>query len=325
MVVQQLGDLQWQTNCVSNLQNSNTIRCLEKGLGGVLSGSVNRGSVVSPGVKSPYQCSGIVSHQICPFNVFENVQSQINPFPGRQYECPFLPDENGWGGGGYAKQGDDSYFQRDLGICTIQRDPAYCRVPAGQIERQGRLDFQKFPRLKQMATISKSIPKNLCKVGIPRVGSFCIKSMPSDTILPVVESRSTQLSNRYIPTKLETSGATVCFSPFFMIGKVLLKVKTEKVDVILITPSWPAQLWYSQVLELSVTEPLLLPQLSNILVNPPGQMHPLVVNKILRLVAWKVSGGAWPRKEFRQGLQSLSQVPEDKTHHLITNRSVEMN
>ena len=84
MVVQQPGDLQWQTNCVSSLQNSNTIRYLLKGLG-ALSESVNRGSVDSPGVKPPYQCSGIVSHQINPFNVFENVQSQISPFPIGQY------------------------------------------------------------------------------------------------------------------------------------------------------------------------------------------------------------------------------------------------
>ena len=33
MVVQQPGDLQWQINCVPNFQNSNTIRCLQKGLG----------------------------------------------------------------------------------------------------------------------------------------------------------------------------------------------------------------------------------------------------------------------------------------------------
>ena len=39
--------------------------------------------------------------------------------------------------------------------------------------------------------------------------------MPSNTILPVVERRSTQPSNRCIPTELETSGATACFSPFF--------------------------------------------------------------------------------------------------------------
>ena len=216
-----------------------------KRVGGVLSESVNRGSLVSLGVKTPYQCSGIVSHQTSSFNFFENAQSQINPFPSRQYGCPFISDENGR----YTKQGDDSHYQRDLGIRIEQRDHDYCRAPAGQIERQGRLDFQKFPRLKQMATISNSIPRNLCKVGIPRVGSFCIKSMPSNTNLPVVERRSTQPSYRCIPTELETSGLLYAFPPFSMIGKVLLKIKTEEVDVILITPSWPAQPWYSKVLE----------------------------------------------------------------------------
>ena len=110
------------------------------------------------------------------------------------------------------------------------------------------------------------------------------------------------------------------FPPFSMIGKVLLKVKAEEVYVILITTSWPAQAWYSQILELSVAKPLLLPQSSNILVNPQGQVHPLVMKQTLTLVAWKVSGSVWPWKEFQQGLQSLSRVPQDHEHHLITNR-----
>ena len=66
-----------------------------------------------------------------------------------------------------------------------------------------------------MATITKSVPRNLFKVGITRVRSFCIKSMPSNIILPVVESRFTEPSNRCIPAELKTSGATVCFPPFF--------------------------------------------------------------------------------------------------------------
>ena len=56
-------------------------------------------------------------------------------------------------------------------------------------------------------------------------------------------------------------------------------------------------------------------------VNPHCQVHSLVVNKRLSLVAWKVSGRVWPQKEFRKGLESLLQVPEDQAHHLITNRS----
>ena len=52
-----------------------------------------------------------------------------------------------------------------------------------------------------------------------------------------------------------------------------------------------------------------------------GPGNPLIVNKTLRLMAWKVSGRVWPQKEFRKGLQSLSQVLEDQAHHLITNRA----
>ena len=43
------------------------------------------------------------------------------------------------------------------------------------------------------------------------------------------------------------------------------------------------------------------------------------MNKTLRLVSWKVWGTLWPQKEFRQELQSLSQVSEDQAHHLTTN------
>ena len=81
-----------------------------------------------------------------------------------------MPDENR----GYTQQGDYSHLQRDLGIRNVQRDHTYCRVLARQIEHQGRLGFKKFPRPERMATISKSILGNLCKVGIPKVGSFCI-------------------------------------------------------------------------------------------------------------------------------------------------------
>ena len=69
-----------------------------KRVGGILSESVNSGSVVSPGVETPYQCSRVVSHQT-----------------------------SGWGRG-YTKQGNGSHFQRDLAICNVQRDHDYCRL-----------------------------------------------------------------------------------------------------------------------------------------------------------------------------------------------------
>ena len=90
--------------------------------------------------------------------------------------------------------------------------------------------------------------------------------------------------------------------------------------MILVTPNWPAQPWYSQILDLSITEPLLLPQSQKLLVDPKGQVHPLVLNKTLKLMAWKISGKTWLRKEFQTRLPILSQISEDQSLQLITNR-----
>ena len=83
-----------------------------------------------------------------------------------------------------------------------------CRAETSRKRPVGQLSFQNLLN-------SKSISRDLCKTGIPRVGSFCIKSMPSGSSLTVVESRHTQPSNRCIPTELETSAAAASFSSFF--------------------------------------------------------------------------------------------------------------
>ncbi len=110
------------------------------------------------------------------------------------------------------------------------------------------------------------------------------------------------------------------FPPFSLVGRVIAKVRAEKVTMVLITPAWQTQPWYSQLLQMSVQNPILLPIVSNLLVNPQGAIHPLVENGSLKLVAWKISGIIWQTKEYQRGLQDLSQMPEDRVHSLITNR-----
>ena len=136
----------------------------------------------------------------------------------------------------------------------------------------GRVGFHKFPRLKRMTTISKSIPRNVCKVGIPGSGSFYTKSMTPSFLSSKTDLRS--LATDAFQQSWKHRRLLYTFPRFSIIEKVLSKVKTENVDVILTIPSWPAQPWYSQVLELSVTKPLLLPQLNNILVQGDPQKCP---------------------------------------------------
>lgn len=110
------------------------------------------------------------------------------------------------------------------------------------------------------------------------------------------------------------------FPPFSLIGRVLAKVRREKVCMFLITPAWQTQTWYGPLLEMLVTNPLLLPQNLSLLTNPQGKSHPLLENRTLRLVVWIISGKFWRVREYQEKLPSLSQVPEQRAHSLITNR-----
>ena len=56
------------------------------------------------------------------------------------------------------------------------------------------------------------------------------------------------------------------FPPFCLISKTLAKVVQDKVHVmILISPTWQTQPWYSQLLHLSIGNPVLLPHNNSIL------------------------------------------------------------
>ena len=107
---------------------------------------------------------------------------------------------------------------------------------------------------------------------------------------------------------------------FFTDRKSSLKSQRRGINNDFGNANWPAQPWYSQILDLCITEPLLLPQSQELLVDPKRQVNPLVLNKTLKLMAWKMSGKTWLRKEFQIRLLILSQVPEDQALQLITNR-----
>ena len=85
--------------------------------------------------------------------------------------------------------------------------------------------------------------------------------------------------------KWKNLGFLYAFPPFSLIGRVLLRVREEGLTMILVAPNWPAQPWYSQILDLCIREPLLLPQSQELLVDPKEQVHSLVLNKTLKLMA----------------------------------------
>ena len=68
------------------------------------------------------------------------------------------------------------------------------------------------------------------------------------------------------------------FPPFSLRSRFLRKILEEKIDhLIIVTPTWQTQPWYVQLLKMSVQPPYLLPQIRNMLTDPQGKNHPLVL------------------------------------------------
>ena len=97
------------------------------------------------------------------------------------------------------------------------------------------------------------------------------------------------------------------FPPFNMIGRVLKKAQREGLQgMIIITPIWITQTWYPLLLNMAAGVPLLLPQREDILRDPLGGYHQLVLNGSLQLGAWIVSGQVKITRAFRSELRNYS-------------------
>ena len=103
------------------------------------------------------------------------------------------------------------------------------------------------------------------------------------------------------------------FPPFALIGRCLQKILEEKVSrVLIIAPIWPAQHWYPLIIQMLVDYPLLLPNQTDLLLNPHRQCHPLIQNGHLRLGAWLVSGIPCQVASFQKNL-SQSTMPHGES------------
>ena len=71
---------------------------------------------------------------------------------------------------------------------------------------------------------------------------------------------------------------------------------------------------------MSIKNPLLFPNVPNILIGPNKQNHQLTEKQDLQLLAWTVSGKSYLQKKYQKSLPSLLQMPEDQGQSLNTNR-----
>ena len=98
----------------------------------------------------------------------------------------------------------------------------------------------------------------------------------------------------------------------------------QEAQLLVITPAWQTQPWYTTLLLMSVANPILLPKLKTLLCNLQSYIHSSVANTQLQLIAWKVSEELWQAKVYRELLRHLPQILKERAQHLITNRQDEV-
>ena len=99
------------------------------------------------------------------------------------------------------------------------------------------------------------------------------------------------------------------FPPFAFIGRVLAKAMRDKCTLIIITPVWPSQPWYTQLLRMSIQDPISIPPFPNLLTDPNQNQHPLCQNQTSALATCKVSSNSILQKAYQtQGSKFASAV-----------------
>ena len=99
------------------------------------------------------------------------------------------------------------------------------------------------------------------------------------------------------------------FPPFALIPRCLEKIRQEGVTTVLIAPVRPNQVWFPQLLQSFSNYLILLPYTQDILTNPDGHSHLLVVQGHLPLATWLVSDAPGSLRGFQTQLSWSSGDP----------------
>ena len=117
-----------------------------------------------------------------------------------------------------------------------------------------------------------------------------------------------------------THRALYAFPLFCLVGQCLRKVQADRARLTIVTPLWTSQSWFP-TLGMSVTNPLLLPTSKNLLEGPKGEAHPLLLNKTLQLMAWRVSWDGREQDNFQKQCPLLSLELEQNQLEKVTARA----
>jgi hypothetical protein len=102
-------------------------------------------------------------------------------------------------------------------------------------------------------------------------------------------------------------------APWSLLPKILRKIQTDRAQVTLIAPWWPAQVWWPILLQLAIDLPRLLPEIPHLVTFPQelsNQGRPLSRPPKAPMLAWRLGSDVGQQLAFRQSLPLTSPATE---------------
>ena len=262
--------------------------------------------------KDAHKRAGTSCIKASPGNLFESTRDKVTAYSDGQYSSPDLLSKNGR----HKKFTNELSFQTDLGTAIKEKSNCDSRIPSQCTEKACRHRISLHDRFFRLEASPLGVPKTFCDLFRP----LCCQGVSPASNICSLEERTMQYGNKCILNNLE-EGVLLCISSFLSnnTGSEQDKEGKDK-KLILITPCWQKQLWYSQVLSMLIRKPVILPLSEKLLSNPSGQTHPLVTNQTPTLVAWIVSGDSCFRKDFLLRQSILSPIQGDRVLYQVTIR-----
>ena len=215
----------------------------------------------------------------------------------------------------------DSGGKENMVIFFSQSDHTYCGIPAKDFKYQGRQGFQEMKNSSSEWILNKPIFQKLLQA----LGPVDVDLFESRLCHQIPRNISWQPDPHVFMVRAFQINWThlkaYAFPRFALIGRALAKVMREEYTLIIITPVWPSQPCYTQLLRLSIQDPIFTPPFPNLLTDPNQNQHQLCQNQILTLAAWKVSGNSISYKAYQLKQLTRWKVAEDRAHGIITKRS----
>ena len=307
----------WKENKFEGTQLSDPDRCFQRDrLGSSLQWSQDRRDLVDTGNRQTYPYSRITCSQVSLSQFHQEPSKHSHSFSDRQYNCNFLSIEKGG-----TKSQELLEVSKEIWKYLISKEITItAEYLPGILNKLADWESRN-PITSSEWILHRSIFQHIIKIlGCPQVDLFA--SRLCHQISQYVAWRPDPMSIATDAMQQDWNNSLgYAFPPFCMITRVLNKVLLDQVEqMIIVTPTWQTQPWYSLLLQLCIHQPVLLPNWQNILLSPKKEKHPLIKNKTLRLAAWLISGRNCKRQEFLRQQPRLSQIPEDQAHYLVTNR-----